>query len=175
MRFIKKVKRVIDWLPVIWGTREYDYGYLYRIMLKQLERMEEFFSSEDPLSVEATNVAEEIREAIRLLKRQRDTSPIYEEELKDFHEKWGETIMIFDDNVPDYLEEEYEEGTVFDREGKVMGSPLMFTYEKVDNIEDWEKAFIASSKAYRKAREKEEKEHRELWEFFRDRIKFWWD
>lgn len=175
-RFIRKVLRVIDWLPVIWHLDEYDYAYLYQVMEKQLDRMYDFFSSDKPLAEGSDLVAKEIKLARNLIARQTYANHILMEEvLKDHKEKYGESIMILDDPIPDYLEEIWEEECVYDEEGNLMGSPLLFTYENVTNFEEWEEASKESSKAFREVRRVEEEEHNKLWDLLKERINAWWD
>lgn len=45
-KFIRKVRNVIKWLPIIWNDRDSDYGYLYRVMIFKLRNMEEYFDTD---------------------------------------------------------------------------------------------------------------------------------
>ncbi|MFI2856892.1 hypothetical protein ACH6EH_07100 [Paenibacillus sp. JSM ZJ436] len=61
------VSNLIKWLPIIWSDRDWDQEYLYIIVHKKLEHMEEFFRSDNTFTAEAISVADEIKEAKDLL------------------------------------------------------------------------------------------------------------
>ncbi|ODA08268.1 hypothetical protein [Paenibacillus polymyxa] len=63
------VSNLIKWFPIIWNDRDFDQAYLYKIIHRKLENMEEFFESKHTFSVEAPQVAKEIQEAREKLGR----------------------------------------------------------------------------------------------------------
>ncbi|MGV6935895.1 hypothetical protein ACWA2B_10310 [Paenibacillus sp. CMM36] len=63
------VSNLVKWFPVIWNDRDFDQAYLYKIVHKKLESMEEFFESKYTFSVEAPQVAKEIQEVREMMGR----------------------------------------------------------------------------------------------------------
>ncbi|MGG1652303.1 hypothetical protein ABHN03_04155 [Paenibacillus sp. NRS-1775] len=63
------VSNLVKWFPIIWNDRDFDQAYLYKILHKKLENMEEFFNSKYTFSVEASQVAKEIQEIREMLGR----------------------------------------------------------------------------------------------------------
>lgn len=57
------------WFPVIWRDRQHDYEFLFAILHRKLELMEEFFSSGNAAIKDADKCAREMRVAGLLLKR----------------------------------------------------------------------------------------------------------
>lgn len=63
------VSNLIKWFPVVWSDRDFDQAYLYRIVHKKLLNMEEFFNSKHTFSVEALQVAKEIKDVREMIGR----------------------------------------------------------------------------------------------------------
>ena len=49
-RFIRRIRNLIRWLPVIWKDRDYDHFYLEHMMYHKLVHMYNFFISEDAVT-----------------------------------------------------------------------------------------------------------------------------
>lgn len=62
MRYVRKVKKLIDWFPLIWKDEDWDYAYLLTLIGYKLKRMRECIHSNDVIA-HAENVANEILEA----------------------------------------------------------------------------------------------------------------
>jgi hypothetical protein len=77
-KIINNIKRIIKWTPVIWKDRDWDYVYLYQIIYKKLDTMEDFFRSDKTMTMDSLNTAEEIREAKKILKRMIEEYSYYE-------------------------------------------------------------------------------------------------
>ena len=63
------VQNVIKWLPVIWGDRDWEDYYFYKILHFKLKNMEEFFRSDDTHIADAIKVADKIKVARILAER----------------------------------------------------------------------------------------------------------
>lgn len=61
--FKEGINNLIRWFPLIWKDRDFDQQYLYEIVHKKLSNMEEFFRSEHTYSMNALEVANEIKDA----------------------------------------------------------------------------------------------------------------
>ena len=62
------IRNLIDWLPVIWRDRDWDWIFLIRILRLKLSRMERFFEK-DAMIADRDKVARRIREARMLTDR----------------------------------------------------------------------------------------------------------
>lgn len=71
---IEGIRNVLYWLPVIYHDRNYDEGYLYKMLHHKLTDMERFFTSEDAYTAEASNTADQIAEAKDIVGRLLDNT-----------------------------------------------------------------------------------------------------
>ena len=68
-RFLYRLKRLLDWLPVIWNDRDFDYAFLLEIIQYKLRKMQEWFESDKPNVESAPQTAMEIKEVLVCLDR----------------------------------------------------------------------------------------------------------
>ena len=68
-RFFRRVRRVIDFLPIIWKGEDYDYYYSIQLFQYQLERTADFLESDKAYTLDAKATASRIRTAAELLDR----------------------------------------------------------------------------------------------------------
>ena len=151
-----QVKRVIDFLPMIWNGFEFDYSYSVQLFRKSLERQAQFFESDKSYSDRSKQDASRIRTAIRLMDK------VYDEEYgSEYQDKLKQ---LYGENVLDFWFEDTGE-----RDGS---SFLRWEYEKWDNSEEIDevrkKLFLAS-------KEKQKRAHKLLWNFIEHNIQYWWD
>ena len=73
-RKIRQIKRVIDFLPLIWNGFDFDYRYATDLFRKQLERIADEMESDRGRLENAKTNAQKIRTAIRLMDK------VYDEE-----------------------------------------------------------------------------------------------
>ena len=66
-RKIQQIKRVIDFLPLIWNGFDWDYSYAIQLFKKQLERTASFLESDKVYSLSSKTNAQKIRTALRLM------------------------------------------------------------------------------------------------------------
>ena len=71
-RFFRRVRRVIDFLPIIWEGEDYDYCYSIELFKYQLNRTADYIEERNFIE-SAKDVASEIRTATTLLEN------VYEE------------------------------------------------------------------------------------------------
>jgi len=76
-RKYQQIKRVIDFLPLIWKGYDFDYQYSIDLFKKQLERTANYLETNSSYGMGATNRASRIRTAIRLIDK------VYEERYVD--------------------------------------------------------------------------------------------
>lgn len=150
-RGVRNFKR---WFTTIWGLDVYDHSYLFNVIDKQLEDMEEFFAGDKTHCCGANHRAKRIRWTRKLLKMHRD-----------------ETY-----NMKHYEAHSAKYGRLFDRhESKVVkedeyGIPLLYSWECNDTEEEREEY----RQGMLKARDMDEK----VWKLFMknlSRCREWWD
>ena len=73
-RKYRQVKRVLDYLPIIWKGYDWDYRYAIDLFRHQLIRTEKYMSSPNAMTVSANSRARRIKTAIELLDK------VYDEE-----------------------------------------------------------------------------------------------
>lgn len=67
--FFYRVKRLLDWLPVIWNDCDFDYAFLLEILQFKLRKMYEWFNSDKPNVESAPVTAKEIKKVLACLDR----------------------------------------------------------------------------------------------------------
>ena len=88
--FIHGIENLRRWFPIIWNDCQFDQVFLFDIVQKKLELMEEFFNSDRAWSATAKEEAANIRKAIDLIIYLKEEK--YEEEaFEEFHRRftWG--------------------------------------------------------------------------------------
>jgi hypothetical protein len=151
-----QVKRVIDFLPMIWNGFEFDYSYSVQLFRKSLERQAQFFESDKSYSDRSKQDASRIRTAIRLMDK------VYDEEYgSEYQDKLKQ---LYGENVLDFWFEDTGEGNG--------SSFLRWEYEKWDNSEEIEEV---QKKLFLESKEKQKRAHKLLWDFIEHNIQYWWD
>jgi len=67
-RKIRQIKRVIDFLPLIWNGFDFDYRYATELYGHQLGRIADFLESDKAYSISAKDNAKRIRTTLKLMK-----------------------------------------------------------------------------------------------------------
>jgi hypothetical protein len=84
---IKNIKNLINWLPIIWNDKDWDYSYFLKIVEHKLKSMKKFYANE-AWSIEAPKTVDEIDECLALIdKLLRDD---YDYIFAEHKEKWGD-------------------------------------------------------------------------------------
>lgn len=155
-RKYQQIKRVIDFLPIIWNGFDFDYIYSIQLFRKQLERQAKFMESGKSYSVNAKQDALKIRTAIRLMDK------VYND---DYTTEWVDKIKEKYGN--DVLDWEWEE-TDFESE-------LFYHRYKFESWENADEIREEKIKLIRESTTKQKRAHKLLWDFIEHNIKFWWD
>jgi hypothetical protein len=156
-RFFKKLKRVIDFLPIIWNGHDFDYHYAIQLFKYQLQRTADMFDSRDAVALDSKMNAQKIRTAIRLMDK------VYEDEYVNEY-------MDIIDQV--YGKTEWHFTPVEGREGSVrvtMTNPMAVNEEHQQQI-DRTRYLLAEV-----SRDKHDRAHKLLWDFVEHNIQRWWD
>ena len=160
-RKYSQIKRVLDFLPLIWKAYDWDYHYAVELFQHQLKRMANFLESDKAKTLESKVAAARIKTAIELM------SKVYDEEygteyINDIEKLYGKTKYEFVE-----LEDKDEKGDPY--------------YEMVHSNE------LAVDKKHQKeidevrhqmflvAKDKQKRAHKLLWDFVEHNIQRWWD
>lgn len=154
-----QISRVIDFLPLIWNSYDFDYRYSLDVFKKQLKRQEKYLLSDRAHLMNAEHTASRIRTAIELMDK------VYDEE--------------YGCQYQDKLKELYGEDVL---EWKFTETEDLYKGEKMFQMgwkyEDWDNADEISEvkdRLFRESIDKQERAHRILWSFIEHNIQRWWD
>ena len=155
-----QIKRVIDFLPLIWKGYDWDYRYAIDLFQHQLKRTEKSIR-ENGLHVGNYNTASRIKTAVDLMQKVYDED--YQMEYCDVLEKmYGKFNFEF-----------IETGDFDDK-----GDPY-YTMEKVyENYYTEEELLLISDERRAlqlECRDKQKRAHKLLWDFIEHNIQRWWD
>lgn len=156
-----QVKRVWDFLPLIWKGYDWDYHYAVELFQHQLKRMANHIGSDKAWSLEHKQTASRIRTAVELMQKVYDEE--YGTEYIDHIEfAYGKTKYEFVE-----LEEKDENGDPY---YKMVHSNELAVDEKhqkeIDELRHQMFLFY---------RDKQKRAHRLLWDFVEHNIQRWWD
>ena len=155
-RFFRRVRRVIDFLPIIWKGRDYDYRYAVELLQYQLKRTADFMESDKAMTIDADVRAKRIRTAVELLEK------VYQEEYGcEYQDKMKE---LYGENVRKWWFEDTGDG-----DGS---SYLRYEFEKWDNAEEVQRML---NKLFLESKAKQDRAHKLVWKFIEHNIRQWWD
>ncbi len=158
-RKYRQVKRVLDFLPIIWRGFDFDYQYAIELFKHQLIRTEKFMSSPNTVTVNANSRAKKIKTAIELLDK------VYDEEYgSEYHEQMK---SIYGNNVLEWVFEDIEDTGRGDRPYY-----LTYEYEKWENKDEVKETF---DKLFKQSQDKQKRAEKLVWEFISHNIRGWWD
>ena len=111
-RKYRQIKRVLDFLPIIWKGYDWDYKYATDLFAHQLGRMADHFESDKAYATSAKNTAKRIRTTLKLMKLVGDEE--YATEYFDYEEVEHYFEPCEDDKgystmETDYISERYDE------------------------------------------------------------------
>ena len=153
----RQIKRVWDFLPIIWRGYDWDYRYAVELFQHQLKRTANYIDR-DGHHVGNKNTARRIRTAVDLLEKVYDEEYQFEYQSK-IEEKYGPSKMEYLENYDDdYLSMEVLE--VWE-EDYTEEEQLIIKQEQ--DSEMWE------------SREKQRRAHKLVWEYIEHNIRNWWD
>lgn len=154
-QFFRKLKRTIDFLPIIWKGFDFDYKYAIDLFQYQLERTADFMESNRAYSENSNQRAKRIRTAVKLMEKvyEEDYACEYQDKLKEIY---GENVMDIRFEPTEYNNTSY----------------LKWEFEYWDNAEEIKQVH---DKLYSEAQQKQQKAERILWKFIEHNIRGWWD
>jgi hypothetical protein len=155
-RKYRQIKRVLDYLPIIWKGYDFDYRYAIDLFKHQLIRTSNFMESDRAYAIDSDMRAKRIKTAIELLDK------VYDEEYG--MEYQDQMKKIYGDNVLDWN---------FEDTGRGDGtSYINYEYEKWENKDKVKETF---DKLFKQSKEKQIKAEKLVWKFISHNIRGWWD
>ena len=156
----RQIKRVVDFLPIIWKGYDWDYRYAIELFQHQLKRTAKEIRIRGN-AVDRENTASRIETAVELMERIYDEEYAFEYSTK-MEEKYGKSSFEFKelDKLDERGDPYYE--MVEEWEHEYTEAELMLINEE-KNAAMWE------------ARAKQDKAHRILWQYMEHNIRRWWD
>jgi hypothetical protein len=155
-RKYRQVKRVLDYLPIIWKGYDFDYRYAIDLFKHQLIRTSNFMESDRAYAIDSDMRAKRIKTAIELLDK------VYDEEYG--MEYQDQMKKIYGDNVLDWN---------FEDTGRGDGtSYINYEYEKWENKDKVKETF---DKLFKQSKEKQIRAEKLVWKFISHNIRGWWD
>lgn len=158
-----QIKRVWDFLPLIWKGKDYDYRYAIDLFTYQLERLANFMESDRAYTLNADIRAKRIRTAIKLLKKvyEEDYGCEYQDKVKELYgESDFEFVVTEETKDKPKKYRLYTMETVWERD---------YTEEEKKQIE------THKTELFHESQNKQEKAHRILWSYIEHNIREWWD
>lgn len=159
-RFFYRIKRVIDFLPIIWKGFDFDYNYAIDLFQFQLKRTADYIDKKGN-AINNKDIAAKIRTAIRLIDKVYDED--YTMEYYDHLEKlYGKTRHEF-------VELEEKDGN---------GDPLyeMKIWNELAVDEKHQKEIDEiRHQMFLVGKDKQKRAHKLLWDFIEHNIEQWWD
>ncbi len=159
-RFFYRIKRVIDFLPIIWKGFDFDYNYAIDLFQFQLKRTADYIDKRGN-AINNKDTAAKIRTAVRLIDKVYDED--YTMEYYDHLEKlYGETRHEFVE-----LEDKDEKGNPYYQ---------MKIWNELAVDEDHQKEIDeVRHQMFLKGRDKQKRAHKLLWSYIEHNIQNWWD
>ena len=160
-QFIRRVKRTLDFLPMIWKGYDFDYRYSIELFQHQLKRTADFMESDQSMTMDAKIRAKRIRTAVELLQKVYDEEYgcEYQDKLKEIY---GEKVLDWDFIELD-VKSDYDGEPLYE---------LKWEYEKWDNAKEVEET---KQKLYEESKAKQKRAEVLVWKFISHNIRGWWD
>jgi hypothetical protein len=152
------IQNLIDYFPVIWGDRDWDYTFALSLLKKKLERMEHL-QIHHAHHVDHMTDAAEIRVCIDLIDKILEDDFCREEH--DAHTlKYGELKM---ETKPEFI----------DSDGKIRTYSCVFSRSNPDYPEEEER--VARLELYNLEEKRRNEAYHELFITLKDKLRGWWD
>lgn len=161
-RKYSQIKRVIDFLPILWKGFDFDYCYSIELFKKQLERQAKFMESDKANTLSAKTNAQKIRTAIRLMDK------VYDEEYS----------MEYMDRIDKMYGETHFDFVELEEKSKQTGEPVyrleLRNELAVDDKHQKEIDEVRHQMSIL-GNDKQKRAHKLLWDFVEHNIQRWWD
>lgn len=162
---IDGIKNLWSWRTVIWNDRQWDHIYLYTILRTKLEKMENFFYSDNVHIEDAEKYGAQIKECREIIDNLEND--VYSDEIfKEYYEKYP-VKDFFKFFTPSDSEKERIEQNL---------PPRTYTLEQKGMSEEEENnKHELFKKCSDEANRKNEEMRKRLFNLMSDNIEYWWD
>ena len=160
-RFFYKIKRVIDFLPIIWKGYDFDYYSSIELFKYQLKRTAEYLESDKAQTLEAKTNAAKIWTAVELMEK------VYDEDY----------AMEYLDEIERLYGKSKHEFVELDEKDK-NGNPLYtmkISNELAVDEEHQKEIDEVRHQMFLKGMDKQKRAHKLLWSYIEHNILKWWD
>jgi hypothetical protein len=177
-RKYRQVKRVLDFLPIIWKGYDWDYKYATDLFAHQLGRIADFLESDRACTLSAKDNAKRIRTTLKLMKLVSDEE--YAMEYFDYEDVESYFVPLNDDEGYSTTETNYKSETYDDFFKKyplihkrvLNGEGIWGKQDNANNVTDFElKRNVAMNIAYLN----QERARKTLHKLIERNIQRWWD
>jgi hypothetical protein len=153
--FFYNIKRIIEWIPILWNDRDWDYGYLLLILEFKLKRMR-LNITRGGIGQNATRTGKQIAYAEFLIRRLREDNYL-QEEMKQHEAKWG----------PFCRRKKWTDGTS-------VGNAFHIR-QNATTLQKWQLQMVEERALYQKQASTKEDDKRRLFRHLHLYIERWWD
>lgn len=159
-RKLSQIKRLIQFVPIVWKGYDWDYRYAIELFQYQLKRTADEIEKNGSHSYKANDVSR-IRTAIDLMDKVYDEKYMFEY-AEEIERKYGKSKYEFKelDTLDENGDPYYEMIEVFEKDYS-KDELLIISQER--NVLMWE------------SRAKQKKAHKLLWSYVEHNIQKWWD
>jgi len=91
--FFRRIKRIIDYIPILWKNEDFDYGYILELLAYKLKRTREHIM-EHKIIFDYAAVCDQMLEVENQIKAVQ-ADEWMDKEFEEFYNKIGDTDMIF--------------------------------------------------------------------------------
>jgi hypothetical protein len=177
-RKYRQIKRVLDYLPMVWNGFDWDYKYATDLFAHQLGRMADHFESNRACTLSAKDNAKRIRTTLKLMKLVGDEE--YAMEYFDYEDVENYFVPLEGDEGYSTIETNYISETYDDFFKKyplthkrvLNGEGIWGKQYNTDNATDFElKRNVAMNVAYLN----QERARKTLHKLIERNIQSWWD
>ena len=151
---IQKLKRLFKWIPLIWRTGDWDYGYTLEILSASLEELADHLENHD-ISEGAEQKAKQMRFTSKMISRH--LNEVASDLVYDRHnEKWGDPIYV-QIPIPDT---EFHE--------------IRFERLYARTVEEREQEEEEMKEAFYMAQRLEDRDWNLIWDTIKEHMRGWW-
>ncbi len=160
-RFFYRIKRVVDFLPIIWKGYDFDYHSSIELFKYQLKRTAKYLESDKAYTVEAKANATKIWTAVELMEK------VYDEEyameyMDDIERLYGKSKHEFVE-----LDEKDENGDPY--------YTMKISNELAVDEQHQKEIDEVRHQMFLKGMDKQKRAHKLLWSYIEHNILKWWD
>ena len=157
----RQIKRVVDFLPIIWKGYDWDYHYAVELFQHQLKRTAKEIRTNGN-NIDKKNVASRIETAVEFLEK------VYEEEyafeyMRKIEETYGPSRI------------EIRELDEIDNQSKWITSEMIDVYEREYTEQELQLIEDEKDNLRNESFAKQKKAHKLLWNYIEHNIERWWD